>query len=1123
MHSAALRGTFGGGALKVFIVLLICSVSFNLNEARPKNAKQKATTLEKKCGYESCHKTKPNMLNVHLIPHTHDDVGWLKTVTQYYYGSKSLIQKAGVQYILDSVVEQLLKDPEKRFIYVESAFFFKWWREQDPELQEQVKMLVNEGRLEFIGGAWSMNDEATTHYQSVIDQFTWGLRRLNDTFGECARPRVGWQIDPFGHSREMASMFAQMGFDGLFFGRLDYQDKSERLLTKTAEMIWRASANLDESAHLFTGALYNQYQPPPGFCFDILCADEPIIDSKHSPDYNVNRRVNDFLKFVDQQAKYYRTNNIIITMGGDFTFQDANVYFKNLDKLIRYTNARQENGSNVNLLYSTPSCYLKSLHDAGITWPTKDDDFFPYASDPHAYWTGYFTSRPTLKRYERLGNHFLQVCKQLTALAPKTAAHFNPHLSFLRESMGIMQHHDAVTGTEKQAVAGDYALRLEVAIRACATNTRAILNQLTADTDVARSVTESGNEGQRKPRWATSPKKEYKFQFETCTLLNISSCEVPEQADKFILTLYNPLAQTVFDYVRVPVPDVNYQVKDFDGVTIETQFLPVPAPIQDLNFRKSKAPYELVFPARDLPPLGYKSYYITKTNENHMIPVPDPENMSSFTSIGNEYIRLTFDTNGFLVTVTADGMTRIVNQEFVYYEGAVGNNREFRNRSSGAYIFRPATDQVRSISLQPKLKIYRGNLVEEVHQSFNDWISQVVRVYRQQPYAEFEWLVGPIPVDDNKGKEIISRFNSDINSGGIFYTDSNGREMIKRKRDHRDTWKLKLLEHTSGNYYPITTKIAIEDDTARMAILTDRAQGGSSMGDGSLELMVHRRLLHDDAFGVDEALNETAYGEGLVARGTHYLILGASKKKQSPTTQAIERITQLRKLLPAWSFFSNAENITYEDWRENCSNIFTGVGLELPANIHLMSYEPWRDNEVLVRFEHILEKDEDPELSKSVQFNVQSVLSSLKIADMRETTLAANAWLGDNQRLEFVPDEPEVSYNSYGVYHRSFDEQLLLRADKPLLGAKYYSETGTKEEEEDVEEEEEQLAMQTNRLKRVADESEELNRKRAEKLRRHKVVRQKLTEGVADDDNRFIVELSPMQMRTYILTLQKDN
>ncbi len=79
----------------------------------------------------------------------------------------------------------------------------------------------------------------------------------------------------------------------------------------------------------------------------------------------------------------------------------------------------------------------------------------------------------------------------------------------------------------------------------------------------------------------------------------------------------------------------------------------------------------------------------------------------------------------------------------------------------------------------------------------------------------------------------------------------------------------------AANYYPINSHIYLKDGTGnQLTLLVDRAQGGASLRDGELELMVHRRCLYDDAFGVDEALNEMAYGDGLVVRGTHLLILG---------------------------------------------------------------------------------------------------------------------------------------------------------------------------------------------------------------------------------------------------------
>lgn len=81
-----------------------------------------------------------------------------------------------------------------------------------------------------------------------------------------------------------------------------------------------------------------------------------------------------------------------------------------------------------------------------------------------------------------------------------------------------------------------------------------------------------------------------------------------------------------------------------------------------------------------------------------------------------------------------------------------------------------------------------------------------------------------------------------MKSNSTFYTDSNGRETLMRIRNFRPTWNLKLSEQVAGNYYPVTTKIAIKDENTglEVAVLTDRAEGGSSLKDGELELMVSK-------------------------------------------------------------------------------------------------------------------------------------------------------------------------------------------------------------------------------------------------------------------------------------------
>ncbi len=278
--------------------------------------------------------------------------------------------------------------------------------------------LVNFGQLEFISGGWCMNDEATAHYSAIIDQMSFGLKKLRDEFGICGIPKMAWQIDPFGHSREQADLFVKMGMDGLLFGRLDFREKEERFHNKTSEMVWiTSSASSTNPNKLFTSILYDIYDPPGGFCWDISYTDEPLMDNPILHDYNIDKRGQDFVQFVRKQKENYPSNHILVSMGMDFQYQLAHMWFKNLDKLIDYVNNVLGDKENIHLMYSTPSCYIKALNELKVEWTTKADDFFPYASDPHAYWTGYFTSRPTSKRFIREASGWLQFAKHLASRA----------------------------------------------------------------------------------------------------------------------------------------------------------------------------------------------------------------------------------------------------------------------------------------------------------------------------------------------------------------------------------------------------------------------------------------------------------------------------------------------------------------------------------------------------------------------------------------------------------------------------------------------------------------------------------------------------------------------------------
>ncbi|OTF80159.1 hypothetical protein BLA29_011764, partial [Euroglyphus maynei] len=185
-------------------------------------------------------------------------------------------------------------------------------------------------------------------------------------------------------------------------------------------------------------------------------------------------------------------------------------------------------------------------------------------------------------------------------------------------------------------------------------------------------------------------------------------------------------------------------------------------------------------------------------------------------------------------------------------------------------------------------------------------------------------------------------------------------------------------EPIAGNYYPVNSRIILEDN---IAVLTDRSEGGTSPSKGMIELMVHRRLLHDDGFGVDEPLNETGIdGNGLVIRGRHRLLVtGRGSSYHRPLSQQfhMEPIMAFAKL-----------NKRRHHQQQSMMNKYSLLQTELPPQIHLLTLEQWSYDRLLLRLENYYQHDDYN--GEPVSVNLRKLFKTFTIINAEEMTLSAN-------------------------------------------------------------------------------------------------------------------------------------
>ena len=68
--------------------------------------------------------------------------------------------------------------------------------------------------------------------------------------------------------------------------------------------------------------------------------------------YNIDTRAADFVNYFRNMSTHYRSKHLLHTFGEDFEFHNAQMFYKNLDKLFKYVNDHYDD---INVMYSTPS------------------------------------------------------------------------------------------------------------------------------------------------------------------------------------------------------------------------------------------------------------------------------------------------------------------------------------------------------------------------------------------------------------------------------------------------------------------------------------------------------------------------------------------------------------------------------------------------------------------------------------------------------------------------------------------------------------------------------------------------------------------------------------------------
>jgi alpha-mannosidase len=166
-------------------------------------------------------KRRNNKKTIFLVPHTHYDVAWAMTKEDYLNIHKKILRQA-----LD-----MIQHSDFKFL-IEQTFLLEQIESQDPDLFNDIKEAIKNGRIEISDGEYLMPDPMIPAEEVLVREILFGKLYCKEKFG--VDVPVAWMSDGFGLNGQLPQIYRKAGYKWLAFRR----GLPRSIGSRTSEFLW---------------------------------------------------------------------------------------------------------------------------------------------------------------------------------------------------------------------------------------------------------------------------------------------------------------------------------------------------------------------------------------------------------------------------------------------------------------------------------------------------------------------------------------------------------------------------------------------------------------------------------------------------------------------------------------------------------------------------------------------------------------------------------------------------------------------------------------------------------------------------------------------------------------------